>query len=60
MPVKPQYAAAKYSEMPKGQAILNVIRANASSAYQERVPEATQENITEIGNPILKYQAVAN
>lgn len=60
MPVKPQYAAARYSEMPKGQAILNVIRANASSAYQERVPEATQDNIAEIGNPILKYQAVAN
>lgn len=60
MPVKPKYAAANYAAMPKGIQILNVIREKASQAYQDRVPEATQNNINEVGNPILQYQAVAN
>lgn len=60
MPTKSKYAETAYRAMPKGIDILNVIRANASSAYQERVPVATQENIKEVGNPILNYQAVAN
>lgn len=60
MPVKPKEAASEYSAMPRGMQILNVIRANASSQYQDRIPQATQNNIDEIGNPILKYQATAN
>ena len=38
--------------------ILNAIRANASSTYQERIPVATQENIREVGNAMMQYQAV--
>ena len=60
MPVKPNEAAAKYSTVPKGMTILNVIRSEASQAYQDRVPVATQENIAEVGNPILKFEAHAN
>lgn len=40
--------------------ILNTIRANASSTYQERIPVATQENIREVGNAMMQYQAVQN
>lgn len=42
------------------QKILDVIRANASTEYQERVPVATQDNITAVGNPILTYQSTQN
>lgn len=40
--------------------ILNTIRANASSSYQDRIPVATQENIREIGQAMLSYQPVQN
>ena len=60
MPVKPIEAAAKYSTVPKGMAILNVIRSEASQAYQDRIPIATPDNIAEVGNPILKFEAHAN
>ena len=40
--------------------IMNTIRANASQEYQERVPEATRDNIDEVGNPILQYQTIQN
>ena len=40
--------------------ILNAIRANASSTYQERIPVATRENIREVGNAMMRYQAVQN
>lgn len=60
MPVKPKYSAAQYSAIPKGINILNVIRSEASQAYQERVPVATQDNIAEVGNPILNFEAVQN
>lgn len=40
--------------------ILNAIRANASSTYQERIPVATQENIREIGNAMMQFQATQN
>lgn len=56
MPVKPKIQTMNAS----GVDILNVIRANASSTYQERIPVATQENIQEIGNAMLTYQPVAN
>lgn len=60
MPVKPKYAAAQYSTVPKGIELLNVIRSEASQAYQDRVPVATQDNIAEVGNPILNFQAAQN
>lgn len=41
-------------------AILNTIRANNSSMYQERVPEATQANLDAVGTAITEYQAVTN
>ena len=40
--------------------VLNTIRANASSTYQERIPVATQDNIREIGNAMMQYQATQN
>ena len=40
--------------------ILNTIRANASSDYQERVPIATQNNIAEVGNAITNYEPTRN
>ena len=60
MPVKPNYSAAQYSAIPKGINILNVIRSEASQAYQERVPVATRDNIAEVGNPILNFEALQN
>lgn len=60
MPVKPKYSAAQYSAIPKGINILNVIRSEASQAYQERVPVATRDNIAEVGNPILNFEALQN
>lgn len=42
------------------QAILNTIRANASTLYQDRVPVATQENLAEIGTAIIDYQNTRN
>ena len=40
--------------------ILNTIRANNSAVYQERIPEATEQNMREVGNAILAYQACTN
>ena len=60
MPVKSKYAAEQYSTVPNGMRLLNVIRSDASQAYRDRVPEATQDNIAEIGNPILNYEATRN
>ena len=40
--------------------ILNNIRANASDEYQNRVPEATQQNIIEIGNAFQTYTVLFN
>lgn len=40
--------------------ILNTIRANASSDYQERVPLATQNNISAVGNAIINYEPTRN
>lgn len=57
MPTMPKAAAAKYAATPNLVDMLNVIRDNASTAYQERVPEATQDNIAEVGNPIVTLPA---
>lgn len=40
--------------------VLNTIRANSSPTYQERVPQATQENLTAVGAPLLEYNASMN
>lgn len=40
--------------------ILNAIRANASNTYQDRIPAATRENIREVGNSLLNYEAGMN
>lgn len=40
--------------------ILNTIRANASAAYQSRVPEATRTNITEVGAGVQSFAATEN
>lgn len=60
MPTKSKYAMPEYSSIPRGMDILNVIRSDASPQYRERVPVATQENIAEVGNPILNFQPVRN
>ena len=40
--------------------ILNTIRDNASAQYQERIPEATAENLREVGSLIMSYQVTKN
>lgn len=40
--------------------ILNNIRANASAEYQNRIPEATQQNIASIGNALQTYTLLYN
>ncbi len=40
--------------------ILNNIRANASTEYQDRIPEATRTNIAEIGNAFQTYELEFN
>lgn len=40
--------------------ILNNIRANASVEYQNRVPEATQQNIIAVGNAFSTYTVLYN
>ena len=40
--------------------VLNNIRANASEEYQQRIPEATQLNITTIGNAMQTYTNLYN
>lgn len=40
--------------------ILNNIRTNNSQEYQNRIPEATQDNIVQIGNALAQYPVLAN
>lgn len=40
--------------------VLNNIRANASEEYQNRIPEATRENIAAIGNALQTYTVLQN
>lgn len=39
---------------------LNAIRAAATPTYQDRVPVATQDNLKNVGNPIVAYQDTMN
>lgn len=41
-------------------AILNTIRANNSTMYQDRVPELTQTNLEAVGTAIMEYEAITN
>lgn len=40
--------------------VLNSIRATASAEYQNRIPEATRENIADVGNAMMNYQPAQN
>lgn len=40
--------------------LLNTVWENASDDYQNRVPQATRTNITDVGNAILNYAAAKN
>lgn len=40
--------------------LMNTILANASSEYTSRVPEATQDNISNVANAILTYSPTTN
>lgn len=40
--------------------ILNGIRANASTEYQDRIPVATRDNVTSIGRSLTSYTPVLN
>lgn len=53
-------ADPKYQAYPKAIAMMNAIRAEASTEYKERVPEATADNIKAVGNPILTYAPTFN
>lgn len=46
--------------MPNSLDILNSIRSVAGADYQERIPEATRENIATVGNTILQKSASLN
>lgn len=46
--------------MANGVNVLNVIRQNATAVYQDRIPAATAENLHEVGDAILTYEAQAN
>lgn len=56
MPTKPTSATLKHN----GVDILNAIRNSASDTYRQRIPEATQDNIRDIGNAMLQYQSTQN
>ena len=40
--------------------ILNTIRANSSALYQERIPEATQANLQDVGGALMQYEVLQN
>lgn len=46
--------------IPNGVDVANAIRNSASPAYQAAVPLADYGNITDVGNPIMNYQPLAN
>lgn len=56
MPTKPKIVNLN----PDIAKMLNAIRTNASQSYQDRIPVATQENIREVGNAILQFNATQN
>lgn len=57
MATKPKLMTANLTD---GVAVANTIRANSSLSYQDRVPEVTRDNFSDIANPILNYTAIQN
>lgn len=47
-------------KIPSGVDVTNAIRNSASEAYKAAVPVSNYANITDVGNPILTYQAIQN
>ena len=60
MPNIPVEASAQYSATPDAVQLMNVIRANASQAYQDRIPESTVDNLREVGSALFNYQPGMN
>lgn len=56
MPTVPSPAKLSAS----GMEIYNVIRANASSEYQDRIPVGTRDNIKDVYNSMMSYQPAMN
>jgi hypothetical protein len=46
--------------MAENISVLNTVWQNASPDYQTRIPQATRDNITAVGNAILNYTAAKN
>src|SRR6056297_861507 len=44
----------------KSSTLLNAIKDDASPEYQARVPDATQDNLAEVGTAILNYSQTRN
>lgn len=40
--------------------LMNTIRSNASSVYQERIPAATLDNISQVAAPLFQYDVTMN
>lgn len=57
MATKPKIQTLARNNAP---ALLNAIRNDASISYQERVPQATQDNIKEYGSAVLSFSATTN
>lgn len=57
MATKPKIQTLAQNNAP---ALLNAIRNDASISYQERVPQATQDNIKEYGSAVLSFSATTN
>lgn len=57
MATKPKIQTLAQHNAP---ALLNAIRNDASISYQERVPQATQDNIKEYGSAVLSFSATTN
>lgn len=49
-----------FDQLTVTEAILEAIRTNASSLYQAQVPQATQDNIAEVGEAIYEYDPTFN
>lgn len=52
-----------YSALPDGMeayGVLNLIRNSSSELYRERVPEATKNNLAEVGKGIMELTATSN
>lgn len=57
MATKPKIQTLARNNAP---VLLNAIRNDASISYQERVPQATQDNIKEYGSAVLSFSATTN